>query len=217
MAPTAPRPTLQRVFAAVAAPGVLLTLFAFFLPWYSISCGGMSLATATGYDSATHGFHPPATAEPTLAFGSGPGRTLPRPPATSDAGADDASSRRDLWLLLLPVFSLVALGGVARALMQADPRTSVMLAGAAAFAAALMPLLHATVVRGRLRDALAQRAGADPMQRGVADALQRSVTFQLETGWYLALTGATVAAIAAALWLLAIRNSAATGQPTTQS
>lgn len=216
MTPSAPRTTLHRVFAAVAAPGVLLTLIAFFLPWYSISCGGMNLATATGYDSATHGFHAPPTAEPTLAFGSGPGRTIPRPPVGSDVGADDASSRRDLWLLLLPVFSLVALGGVARALMKTDPRASVMLAGASAFAAGLMPLLHATVVRGRLRDALAQRAGADPMQRGVADALQRSVTFRLETGWYLALTGAMVAAVAAALWLLAVRSSVAGEQPAAQ-
>jgi hypothetical protein len=174
-------------------------MLAFFLPWYSVSCNGFVLANATGYDSAVHGFRPPPAADPTMAFGAGPGsRSIPAPPP--DAARSSAGDEGDRWLVLLPLCAAAALASFITAFARKESRRAIGVGALFALGAAIVPMAHAIVLRGRLRDAIAQRAGADPMQRGVSFALERAVEFKLEHGWYLALLGGLLSAIAAGAW-----------------
>lgn len=195
-----PRTTLERVSAAIAAPGTLLMVLAFFMPWYSVTCGGMTLATGTGYDIATRGLHAPRT-DRAPAFGEA-GHIPPPPNALGPASAE-TTPNRDAWLVLLPLCALVAFGGFALAWTASSPRIGLLVAGAAAFGGVLVPIVHALVLRGRLHDAVSARTGADPMQRNVSLALEQSVVTHLENGWYLAVFGGLLAAGAAGAWWLA--------------
>jgi hypothetical protein len=206
-----PRSPFHRVLAAVATPGALIALIAFFLPWYSVSCDGFVLANATGYDAAVHGFRAPASATPTLAFGAGPGsRAIPPPP---DAGSRSSDESGDGWLVLLPICAAAACAAFVAALARKESRRAIGLGAVFALGAALVPLAHAVILRGRVRDAIAQRAGADPMQRGVSSALERLVQFKLEHGWYLAVFGALCAAIAAGAWWFSVTIAKAPSEP----
>lgn len=197
------RTTLHRVLAAIATPGALIALLAFFMPWYSVSCSGFTLASATGYDAAIHGFHAPASADPTMAFGAGPARRMIPTPGAAAPTASEASNRseqRDPWLFALPVLAAAALAAIVRGVLRGGSRRAIGLASMFALLASVVPMAHAIVLRARLKDAVAERAGADPMQRGVALALERSIEFKLEHGWWFALVAAFVAALACAIW-----------------
>jgi hypothetical protein len=214
-----PRTALQRVLAALATPGMLVALLAFFFPWYSVSCGDMTLATASGYDAATHGFHPPPSAEPTLAFGAGPGTHRISAPPPGHLGAtqeNEGDSRRDPWLLAMPVLVAAALFAIGRSFFVRDPRSSVGATSLLALAATIVPLAHAIVLRGRIRDAVAERAGVDPHQQALSEALQHSITFHLEGAWYLAVAGALVATVATGAWWFSLTTSPAAGSSAPQ-
>lgn len=187
----------ERLAAALAAPGTLLLVLAFFMPWYSITCGDLTLATATGYDLATSGFHSPLASDSTP--GAGGSVNIPPPPGSATTATANPPSR-DAWLVLLPLCALVALGGIAVAWLARRPRMSLLVAGSAAFVALVIPFAHALVLRGRLHEAIATRVGADPVQRNVAVALEQSVVSHLERGWYLAVLSALLATIAVGAW-----------------
>ncbi|MEI8254565.1 MAG: hypothetical protein WCJ30_02720 [Deltaproteobacteria bacterium] len=198
MAQRPARTTLERVIAALAAPGTLLMLLAFFMPWYSVTCGGMTLATGSGYDVATSGLHAPRTSEPAPAMGQ-----IPPPAGTTPRTTGDGAPMRDAWLVLFPLCALVALGAFAGAWISARPRVGLLVAGGAAIVATLVPVAHALVLHGRLHDAVAARTGANPAQRDVASALERSVVSHLENGWYLAVFAGLFTLAAAVAWWFA--------------
>jgi hypothetical protein len=55
----------------LASPALLAAALAFFLPWYAISCGGMHLASGSGFDAATSGMKMDSSGGPLGALGGG--------------------------------------------------------------------------------------------------------------------------------------------------
>lgn len=184
---------MARTLALFASPLQFLAVLAFFLPFYSVSCQGRPLATASGYEVSTRGFQVDESAARKLR-------------STSDEGSAPRGCAP--WLLLFPLLAGaagVAAAAAARGSSGALTRARARLGSAALGGLGVVLLvLHYVVVRGDLRRLLSEGMGGDgpgaEMGRHLATGLLQGISLDLQVGWYLALfalLGGTALAAAA--------------------
>lgn len=165
---------MSRPLALFASPLQLLAALAFFLPFYTVSCQGRPLSTASGYEVATEGFH----------VDDRTGRELQR--SARNNGGGQGSNGAATWLLLFPLLAVGA--GVAALLAGRTSSSAAARAKARTASAALGALgvvllvVHYVVVRSDLRRLLSDDAGD-----GMTGAMARAITLDLQVGWYAAL------------------------------
>jgi hypothetical protein len=194
---------MSRPLALFASPLQLLAALAFFLPFYTVSCQGRPLSTASGYEVATEGFRVDERAE----------RKLQR--ASEQAGGTRDAHGSTSWLLLFPL--LAAAAGAAALLAGRTSSSAAARAKARIVSAALGALgvvllvVHYLVVRSDLRRLLSDDGGD-----GMAGAMSRAITLELQVGWYaslLALLGGTALVAAAHVLAQPARPAPAAADP----
>ncbi|WP_242395837.1 hypothetical protein [Anaeromyxobacter oryzisoli] len=165
---------MPRTLSLFASPLQLLAVLAFFLPFYTVSCQGRPLSTASGYEIATEGFH----------LDDATGRRLQRS-ATRDGRSGDSNGAAT-WLLLLP---LVAAGAGAAAALSTRSTADAAAQGKARVASAALGAVgivllvgHALVLRSDLH-----RLVADDGGDGMTARMAHAITLDLQVGWWIAL------------------------------
>ncbi len=187
---------MARGFAPFASPLQLVAVLAFFLPFYSVSCQGRPLATASGYEVATRGFHADNAAE----------RALPNASEPEQRGSA-------AWLLLFPVLAAgAAVCSVAAGRAASEPgRTKARTASSALGTLGVVVLVsHYVMLRGELARLVAQGLGEQggdgpgaEMGRHMAATMLQGVSLDLQAGWYVGLAALLAGTALAAAPLLA--------------
>ncbi len=209
-----------------ASPAFALALIAFFLPWYTVSCQGSPLATATGYGMMRTGIASPSRASsgpanPRLTAEQAPGGSFDMGLSPSDAPPDRASrsaghaarpgEARTIWVGLVPACALL---GIALAFAGRRARRARWGAAMAATVLVLTALGNFVAVGSQMRTAL-RAAGAqgtgDSLSSEFARRLAGVIRLELGYGWYLTLLGGAVALV------VAIVSGAVGGTPTATS